>query len=140
MAAGDLTNKLEAAALALLAANPISGLTGFAGQSASTHSRPALICKAEQGDEFPQGSGNFNMQLTLQVQSSADDTTLAAHRNFFASVVDLFTDSTITTGLSALVDFHAIGTFNPRFNEEMQDRAYVSELAITVYCCGTDLD
>jgi hypothetical protein len=139
VASGDLTNKLEAAALALLAANPISGLTGFTGQSAATQSRPALICRAEQGDELPQGTGNFNMQLTLQVQSSADDTQLASHRNFFASVVDLFTDSTVATGLSALTDFHAMGTFNPRFNEEIQDRAYVSELTITVYCCATDL-
>ena len=139
MAAGDLTNKLEAAALALLGANPITGLVGFSGQDASTHSRPALICKAEQGDEFPQGSGNFNMQLTLEVQTSADDNTLAEHRSFFASTVALFTDSTVASGLSGLADFHVIGVFNPRFSSDVQERAYISQLILTVYCCATDI-
>ena len=140
MAFGDLTNKLEAAAVALLTANPITGLTGFTGQSAATHSRPAMIAKAEQGDEFPQASGNFNMQLTLQVQSEADSTTLATHRGYFGGVVDLFTDSAIAANLSAqATDFFAMGVFNPRYSHDVKERAFISELMITVYCCGSDL-
>lgn len=140
MAFGDLPNKLEAAAVALFAANSVSALTGFAGQSSEAHSRPALICKAEQGEEFPQGSGNFNLDLTLQVQSQADDTPIATHRDYFGQVVDIFTDSTVAAGLSGTsTNFFAMGVFNPRFRSEVQDRAFISELTITVYCCASDL-
>lgn len=140
MSFGDLPNKLEAAAVALVAANPVGNLTAFAGQSSGTQSRPALICKVERGEEFPQGTGNFNLELTLQVQSQADDTGLDIHRGLFAWIVDLFTDSGVAATLSGLLpDFHVLGIFNPRFSEDVQDRAFSSELTLTAYCCASDL-
>ena len=140
MASGDLPNKLEAAAKALMAANPIGNLTPLAGQSSETQLMPAVILKAERGEEFPQGSGNFNMELTIQVESQADDIPLETHRGFFAWVVDLFTDSAIAANLSALAaEFHVLGVLNPKFAEDVQERAFSSELTLTAYCCASDL-
>lgn len=140
MAFGDLANKLEAAALALLAANPVAGLTGYLGQSQVDLIRPSAIFKAEQGSETPQGSGNFNMELTSRVESSLDDTDLTTHRGYFAGLVDLFRDSDFAASLSAqLSDFHCLGVSNVRFNEQVQERACVSELIMTCYCCCADL-
>ena len=140
MAFGDLTNKLEEAANALLTANAISGLTGYTGQSSGTRTLPSVTFIAQTGEEFPQGSGNFKMQLNCKVESSGDASTLAAHRGYFAALVDLFTGSTVAASMSSgLADFHAIGINNPRFNEEVEDRHYVSELMLDVYCCAVDL-
>lgn len=140
MAFGDLTNKLEAAAAALLAASLGSTLAVKTGQAEGKLTRPVAIVKAEQGDEFPQGTGNFKMQLTAQVQASADDTGLTAHRGFFAAVVDVLRDDEVAASLSAQQsDFHVLGVNNPRYNELEQDRAHVSELTLEVYCCASDL-
>ena len=140
MAFGDLANKLEAAAVALLAANAISGLAGYTGQFKGEYISPAAIFKAEQGTETPQGTGNFNMELTCQVKTSLDDIPIESHRGYFAGVVDLFRDSDFAASLSAqLADFFCLGTSNVRFNEQVQDRECVSELILTCYCCCADL-
>lgn len=140
MAFGDLTNKLEAAAAALLAANPVSGLTGLKGQSEDAKTRPSVIFSADNGEEFPQGSGNFNLQLTCRVESPPDDVSLATHRGFFAAIVDLLTDAAVATNLSEQVaDFFVFGVKNPRFETNVQDRANHSVLALDVYCCATDI-
>lgn len=136
----DLTNKLEEAANAVLTAAPISGLTGYTGQSSATRAHPSVVFMAQSGEEFPQGSGNYRMALAARVESSGDVSTLAAHRGYFAGIVDLFTDSAIAATLSAaLADFHAIGANNPKFSESIEDRAYVSELSLDVYCCAVEL-
>jgi len=140
MAFGDLPNKLELAAVALLAANPIAGLVGFTGQSKAEQSRPALIAKAEQGEETPIGTGNFNMVLTLQIQTSSDDATLDQHRAYVAGAVDVFRDVDAAANLSAQQsDFTALGIHNVQYNHEVEDRAFLSELTLTVYCCASDI-
>jgi hypothetical protein len=136
----DITNRLEAAALAVHTANPVSGLTATTGQSGSTRTLPSVVFYAEQGEEFPQSSGNYKMQLTCRVESSADQTSLSTHRGYFAAIADMFTDSAIATTLSSsLSDFQAIGVNNPRFRHTVEDRANVSELTLEVYCCAADL-
>ena len=141
MAFGDLTNKLELAAVALLAANPVAGVVGFTGQSGATQSRPAFVAIAEQGDEFPQGAGNFHMELRLRILSNADDVTLAQHRANVASIADVFRDTDTAANLSAQQsDFTAFGIQNVRYagNEE-SERQFISELMLTVYCCASDI-
>lgn len=136
----DLANRLEAAAKAVYDANPISGLSSYAGQTTATRTLPSVVFFAERGDEYQQGSGNFRMTLGIRVESGPDVTSLANHRTWFSGVVERFNDSNIAALLTAgESDFFVLGVSGPEFTENVEDRAFVSELRLQAYCCGTDL-
>lgn len=136
----DLANRLEAAAKAVYDANPVSGLGSYAGQTTAERTLPSVVFFAERGDEFPQASGNFRMTLAIRVESGLDVTSLENHRTWFSGVVERFNDSAISASLTSVVaDFAVMGVYGPEFTENVEDRAFVSELRLQAYCCGTDL-
>ena len=136
----DITNRLEAAALAVHTANPVSGLSATTGQSGDTRTLPSVVFIADQGEEFPIGSGNYKMQLTCRVESSPDVTALSVHRGYFAGIADMFSDSAIATTLSsAILDFHAMGVTQHRVAHRIEDRNNISEITVEVYSCAVDL-
>ena len=84
----DLPQKLETAAKALIDGAGL--VTVFTGLCADEQVTPRAIVSAMTGREQPQGSGNFMVDLTVQVLSKADDSTIEEHRTLCISTIGLF--------------------------------------------------
>lgn len=114
------------------------------GQGNDQLAMPHVVCMAEVGEEFPQDTGNFWTQSTIEVHSSADPkttTTLTAHRRRAAYVFDAFLNGTLAADLSSTgTDYHCFGIRNRRLGQEREeDRSWVSSISFDAYCCGSDM-
>ena len=131
----DLPQKLETAAKALIDGAGL--ITVFTGLSADEQVTPRAIVSAMTGREQPQGSGNFMVDLTVQVLSKADDSTIEEHRALCVSTIGLFMQSDVASQLSSIVpDFHVFGFTNRTHREVIEDRAWVTEFSAEFYCAG----
>ena len=139
MAYNDITNRLENACESLFNASPVTGVTAYRGQDDATRTLPSVIFIAEQGEVYPRYSGNYRMQLRIRVETASSQN-LEDHRSYFSQIADKFTDSAIASSLSgAIDDFTAFDVSNERPHHTTEDRRYVSELTLDVYCCATHL-
>ena len=131
----DLPQKLETAAKALIDGAGL--ITVFTGLSADEQVTPRAIVSAMTGREQPQGSSNFMVDLTVQVLSKADDSTIEEHRALCVSTIGLFMQSDVASQLSSIVpDFHVFGFTNRTHREAIEDRAWVTEFSAEFYCAG----
>ena len=134
----DLPQKLESAAKELI--NGAGLITVFTGICADEQTTPRAIVAAMSGREMPQGSGNFTVDLTVQVLSKADDSTIEEHRALCVSTIGLLMQDDIASQLSASVpDFHVFGFTNRTCREFIEDRAWVTEFSAEFYCAGLAL-
>lgn len=131
----DLPQKLETAAKALI---EVPGLiTVFTGLCADEQVTPRAIVSAMTGREQPQGSGNFMVDLVVQVLSKADDSTIEEHRALCISTIGLFMQTDIAAQLSSIVpNFYVFGFTNRNHREAIEDRAWVTEFSAEFYCAG----
>lgn len=136
----DLPQALESAAKTLIDAESLT-LTVFTGQSAETMVLPAALCHCSGGDEFPQDSGNYDLQLDVMVMSNADDSTLSQHRSLCNSVLAVFNDANTASNLSSQAsDFHVIGVKSRSASStNREDDHWVTTMHFNAYCCLTDL-
>ena len=135
----DLQSKLEAAVKGVIDAANL-GTTVHTGIDDTNIALPAVIVMSESGEEQPLHTGNYLMPVTVRCRSNADDTTLAAHRAFAASVFDAIKTDTFATDLNALgLDFTAMGINQARVKQTRQDRSWLSEMEINVYCAPSVL-
>lgn len=149
MGFNDIESKLEAATKTLVVAN-ITALTAslstlvsanvHTGLSADDLVLPRIVIIARQGDENPIGTGNFDMECSVKLHASADDSTLVQHRAVTATLRDLFQDTAIATTLSALAtDFTVLNVREFHQEQEHEGRRFVSTLQFTANACGSDL-
>ena len=131
----DLPQKLETAAKALIDGAGL--ITVYTGLCADEQTMPRAIVSAMTGREQPQGSGNFMVDLTVQVLSKADDSTIEEHRTLCISTIGLFMQDDVASQLSSVVpDFHVFGFTNRNHREAIEDRAWVTEFSSEFYCAG----
>ena len=134
----DLAQKFEESAKALVEAQDV--ITVFAGFDENDQIVPRCVIIGRNGNEFPQGSGNFTINCTVQVISKADDSTVQEHRNLCQSVIGKFNEDDFASQLSSQVsDFHCFGFSNRTANEYIEDRAWVTEFSFDAYCAGVAL-
>lgn len=134
----DLAQKFEEAAKLLIEAQ--GAITVFAGFDENDQVIPRCVIIARTGSEFPQGSGNFTLAVTVQVYSKADDSTVQEHRNLCQSVIGKFNEDDFASQLSSQVDnFHCFGFSNRSGLEQIEDRAWVTEFSFDAYCAGVAL-
>lgn len=132
----DLAQKFEASAKSLIEAQGV--VTAFAGFDENEQIVPRCVIIARNGSEFPQGSGNFTLNVTVQVISKADDTTIQEHRNLCSQVIGKFSEDDFASQL-ATADFYCFGMSNRTCNETIEDRAWLTELSFDAYCAGVAL-
>ncbi len=141
----DLPQKLEAAGRALIEAMGVSvgaaPVLVFTGTDDSTKTLPHALVVAQNGPEFPQGSGNFTLQLSVELRLSADDTSVAQQRTAAGIVLGVFMSDDLATELGAATsDFGVFGISNRLAGgSRIEDRQWVSELSMDVYCCSQAL-
>lgn len=135
----DLAQKLEAAVKAIIDAEA-TGATCYAGLSDDEKTTPRITVVALNGPETPQGSGNFNLSLSVEVRSNATDKELSEHRTLCATVLGVMCEDDIATQLSgAETAFYAFGISNRNAQESVDAGAWVTTLTMDVYCAGIAL-
>lgn len=135
----DIPQKLEAATKAILDAEETVAQC-YTGLSSDEKIMPRVIITAQSGDEMPQGSGNFKLQLSVSILSNADETTIEEHRTLCASILGVMMEDDIASQLSSAVsDFHCFGFSNRGCREQVEDRAWVTEFTSDFYCAGLAL-
>lgn len=135
----DLQSKLEAAVKAIIDAEA-SGVTCLTGMTAENKVTPSITVTAASGPETPQNSGNFNLQLGIEVRSNATDRPLIEHRALCAAILGVMSEDDLATQLStAEAEFHAFGISNRAASETVEEGAWATTLTMDVYCAAISL-
>jgi hypothetical protein len=135
----DLLNNIESACKLILEAEA-TGVTVFAGQTEDSQVRPSVTIYAQGGDENPQGSGNFNINLMVAIRSNASDDSIAQHRATCRSLLGAMMEDDLSDQLSAAVsDLHVFGISNRRCREDKEDGSWLTELSFDCYACPMEI-
>lgn len=148
----SLPQKLEAAAKALIDAAAVSvpvrrngettdvPLVVFTGLSQEEVVVPAVTIAVLTGNEFPQDSGNFTLNVAVEIRSNADETDLAAHRQLCEDALEPVMQDDTAAQLSAEgEDLTVMGISNRQSRERVEERSWVTDLTFDAYSCGTAL-
>jgi len=135
----DLPQKLEEAVKVIIDAEA-TGVTCYTGITAEEKTTPRITVTGQGGQETPQASGNFTVPLSIEVRSNANDKTLAEHRALCTTVLGVMSEDDIATQMSAATSgFHAFGFSNRNFSERVDEKSWVTEMTMDVYCAGLAL-
>lgn len=126
--------------------NRMSGVSIYAGVDSQASERstlifPAVIAHAEGAEEYPLLSGQYIVDLVVEVLSSAEDTTAATHRERVAYVRDEFANDWVHNSLSGyLSDFTVVnrGVILQPSSKETQDRNWQTNIPMKIYCRPSD--
>jgi hypothetical protein len=100
---------------------------------------PCVIAHAESAEEHIYGTGQYAVELVIEVISSADDTTAAKHRERVAYIRDEFANDWIGASLSAEVsDFKVVGVILGKATQETDERAWQTNMPMTLHCRPSD--
>lgn len=148
----SLPQKLEAACKSLIDAAGVSvpvtrdgetsetAVTVFTGLSQEEKALPSVTIAVLSGQEFPQDSGNFSMNVAVEVRSNADETDLVAHRQFCEDALEpVMQDDTADQLSQQNEDLGVMGISNRQSRERVEDRTWVTDLSFDAYCCGQAL-
>lgn len=111
---------------------------------------PKVLCKAEQGGEDIEGTGNYWLTLTASVVSESDPDSetgevsadkLAQHNSRCAYVFDaLKTDTIVADMTSNGTDFTCQGVRSWSFGNPYADSStVVTDISFEALCCSSDL-
>lgn len=116
----------------------LAGCQISTGDSSDAMTLPRVICycpSAQPPPDLPEGLGNFLAQVEVHVLSSADDTTLTAHRARVAAVAG-YMDS--VTDLGAVFtsggDAHLYDVTPSAENDDHESRIWHTTLSYGVLC------
>lgn len=143
MAYNSLEEKLETRAKAVL--DDDSTFSGYSitvskGEDDDELGLPRCLVICEGGEESVPGLGNFNVELTVRLVESMDDTTLATHQTRVAVMRDLFMDDGIAATLSdATEDVTVFGVRSFRVAKAVEDRNWVAEVSLELLAAGSNI-
>lgn len=145
----SLPQKFEAAAKTLVDAVGVSvpvrregettevQLQVFTGLSGDEKALPSLTIAVMSGQEFPQDSGNFTLNVMVDVKSNADETDLTAHRQLCEdALAPLMSDDTAAQLSAQGEALGVMGISNRQSQERIEERGWVTQLVFDAYCCG----
>lgn len=102
---------------------------------------PRIECHAEQGEEDPPESGNYWMNCSIKIFSSANES-LSTHRSRCQYVFDQFAKdwSTVAAALTGRVtDFTVIAMKDRGMQPQVKDdRTVITEMTFRLLCCPQD--
>lgn len=152
----SLPNKLEAAIATLVLAAGVSvpvrrqgetvqvELSVFTGLEDEEQAVPCVNAFVLSGQEFPQGSGNFTMNVSVEVRSRSSETDLTAHRelceNALLPLNQDDTDAQINAKAAENGDeMGVMGISNRASRERVDEKHWVTEFTFDAYCCALAL-
>ena len=142
MAYSDVLNKTEEAIASVITDLGITGLSVLTKLDDAEQALPKVIVKCGTFNELhgQRLDGDFRGAVAVRIVSNADDTTLAAHRDRAATIIDaLSRDDLHTTASAAIEDFTMIAADEMIHDHSVEDRSFVTEFARVVVVCGSDV-
>jgi hypothetical protein len=149
----SLHQKLEAACATLITQAAVSVTVNRQGASSvieldvstglgqTENILPAATISAMNGSEFPQGSGNFTLSVTVEIRSNADETDLTAHRQLCEDALGPLMQDDTADQLNAMNEaIGVMGISNRSSRERVEDRSWITEFSFDAYCCGQILN
>lgn len=135
----DLPQKLEAAAKALIDKQGADA-TCYVGLGHEEKELPCIVVAAVNGNETPQGSGNYMLSLMVEIRSAPKDNNIDEHRALCRAALGCFSQEDSNDQLSgAAADFHVFGITNRQSRESVEERTWVTEMTMECYCAGLAL-
>lgn len=122
----------------------ISGITIHAGVDPSTLSAPYIVCNSINCDEEIKFTGNYAVDLDIEIVSIAHDTTAAQHRDRIARIREEIANDWVGASLNAHVsDFTVAG--GPVWgvvienSETMSDAEHwMTKMSLLIHCRPSD--
>lgn len=141
MAYNDLTGKLEEALKWVVDNLALAGVTINTGVDTDSLTTPFVACTVTgAGNEEIIDTGIMRLSGHIMVASSADDTTLANHRQMYGIINDAFFDSAIAKTLSdAVSDFHCYAFYRRSLPSEQRERKMINNLEFEAVVCASDI-
>jgi hypothetical protein len=97
--------------------------------------KPSIIVAAQGAEETIYGTGQYAVDLEIELRTSMDDTTDTAHRAKMGAIRDEFANSWVGASLSAGVSqFTACGVVKGTSKMTVEDRDFVSVFPLKVHC------
>lgn len=136
----DTTDKLESAAQ-LIASRLTFEVTRTVntGVDDDAYALPNVICGAEEGEEFPLGSGNFWLKLRVTLNTDVKEKRIK-HLADFKTLHDAFFSSDLETQLSTVIGHFAVqGIRERRQGRQIKDKAHSHWIELDCLACSTAL-
>lgn len=146
----NVCQKAEAAIVALLKTKDLGSIpvaNVFAGMSLGvnedptaeqdTNPLPRVTVHADGGEESIPNTGNFGVQITVNVESNADDDN-GLHTEDAGAVFDHIVTDSFAEDI-ATADFTCLGVVFGSLSSGRDGRKWRSTLSLTAHCCGSSL-
>jgi len=147
-----IKRKVELALQAFLSGTPgLGDAPVLAGHRAGTRTLPCVVVygeKANENDDFPPGTGVFDVQVKVFVLTQADDEDITAQDDRVEAIrVALYDSARLRAALNApasshdhrvVRDFHLYDLIETSCDEGRDDRHFGEVLNYTAICQGVD--
>jgi len=135
----NIEEKCETAAarhLNGIVASRLVGVTVRAGLDNATLPLPNVVCLATGAEEHIYASGNYVVDLSVEIQSSIADSTPSQHSARVAAVRDEFMNDWVGASLSnqGVTDFSAVGVVTQRESRQINDDHWTTIIPMNIYC------
>lgn len=138
----DLANNLEAALKYRVEEGNGSAhtLNIYTGQGDYDKTNPSLVVIAENGNEYPQGSGNFTVSVQCELRSTAETQGLPAWKTLCVDIFAILMNDTLAAQLSGeATNLFVLGITNRNLRSTIDENQWLSVLSFDAYCCRSDL-
>lgn len=100
---------------------------------------PRIECQAEQGEEYPQFTGNFWLDSVIRILSDADDG-ITNHESRAAYIFDAFLTDGLPASLTGKVSDYSCQAVMDRkcSTAKKEDRHLITEISFRALCCAID--
>lgn len=115
------------------------------GNTSNNRQIPCVICFAENIEEYPPRSGNFNLSLHFRLVASKDDLTATEFDALYSEVFDAINTDTVLDDITAaatastpVIAFRAFGFWGDvqQSNVTVENRNRVVEMVLPINCCA----
>lgn len=137
MAQSDIEFVVEHAIVGHLnqSASRMTGVTIRCGLEGDDRPLPCIVVSATGSEESIPMSGNYEVEVDVEIHSSANDTTKTDHRQRAAIVREEFNNTWIGASLSAREsNFHVNGVVLGRATVERHDDVWQHTIPLRIWC------
>lgn len=134
----DLCNSLEDAIRQRVESGGFA-LNTYTGQGDFEKAAPYLVIRAQEGEELPLGSGNWNVRVDCTLEWPAETKDLPGFRQLSSDVFGLLMNSDLASQLTNAENLTVLGVHSRRTETSTDGSLWSSTLTFTCYCFLNDL-
>ena len=103
---------------------------------------PCVVCFCAAAQEYPMGTGNYNVTLAFRVEASGDDTTAEEFAAIYDEVWAVVNTDTIITDLNSIgSNFTVFGLTGgvEQSTQTIEERIRIKAMTLPLNCCPRDV-